>query len=248
MKIRGSGNNYSDQKNKIGRISNASSTMDEYDLPEPPNIGNYISIFSQQSDEFSTYNQLSSDIRALNDFPQEWDIHMMTKNESGNIKLTFIGEGEIVDEEIWLLDIQEKDFMQIPFFEPFEYVIKSYTEKYPVRLKVISGSGSLIPSLIETIFKELPGEFSIGNNYPNPFNPKTSIPYTVARPTKVQMIVYDINGKEIMRLIDQIKDMGDYIVTWSGVNSLGFPVSSGVYFVTIRMDHFYNTKKMVLIK
>ncbi len=48
MKVRGSGNNYSDQKNKIGRISNASNTMDEYDLPEPPNIGNYISIFSQQ--------------------------------------------------------------------------------------------------------------------------------------------------------------------------------------------------------
>jgi len=248
MKVRGSGNNYSDQKNKIGRISNASNTMDEYDLPEPPNIGNYISIFSQQSDEFSTYNQLSSDIRALNDFPQEWDIHMMTKNESGNIKLTFIGEGEIVDEEIWLLDIQEKDFVQIPFFEPFEYVIKSYTEKYPVRLKVISGPGSSIPSLIETIFKELPGEFSIGNNYPNPFNSKTSIPYTVSRPTKVQMIVYDLNGKEIIRLIDEIKDMGDYIVTWSGVNSSGYPVSSGVYFVTLKMDYFYNTKKMILIK
>jgi len=81
------------------------------------------------------------------------------------------------------------------------------------------------------------------NIYPNPFNPNTTIEYTLPTSTNISIVIYDMLGKEIIRLIDGFKNSGNYKITWQANN-----VSSGVYYCTMRCGDFLETKKIILLK
>ncbi len=75
----------------------------------------------------------------------------------------------------------------------------------------------------------LPTEFTIHDNYPNPFNPSTTIRYEIPEASRVSLVVYDIMGREVQRLVDDVVEPGYYAAVWEGRNSSGNPVSSGIY-------------------
>ena len=89
----------------------------------------------------------------------------------------------------------------------------------------------------------IPREFSLSQNYPNPFNPTTTIDFNLPLSGNVKLSVYDIIGKEIINIIDQKKDAGEYSVTIDASN-----LSTGTYFYRLEVDEFVETKKMMLIK
>jgi hypothetical protein len=91
----------------------------------------------------------------------------------------------------------------------------------------------------------IPGSFMLHQNYPNPFNPATKIRFNLPENSNgiVQLIIYDILGREISVLVNSILSPGTYEVVW---NASGF--SSGVYFYTLRTGDYSETKKMVLTK
>ncbi|MFC2083536.1 T9SS type A sorting domain-containing protein [Bacteroidota bacterium] len=80
-------------------------------------------------------------------------------------------------------------------------------------------------------------------NYPNPFNPSTNILYTVDHKGNVKLSVYNSLGQEIQVLVNEIKPVGQYSVTFNASN-----LSSGVYFYRFVTDHFSNVRKMVVTK
>ncbi|HZW40459.1 MAG TPA: T9SS type A sorting domain-containing protein [Ignavibacteriaceae bacterium] len=86
-------------------------------------------------------------------------------------------------------------------------------------------------------------EYNVLQNYPNPFNPLTKIYYTIPKQGLVSIKVYDILGKEITQLVNEVKQPGRYEVTFDG-NSL----SSGIYFYQIQSENYLMTKKMILMK
>lgn len=88
-----------------------------------------------------------------------------------------------------------------------------------------------------------PEEFILRQNFPNPFNPVTRIEFSVPRKLLVCLKVFDILGKEIQTLVNEVKESGNYSVLFDG-NSL----SSGVYFYKIESTDFTESKKMFLIK
>ena len=91
---------------------------------------------------------------------------------------------------------------------------------------------------------ELPKEFSLSQNYPNPFNPITRINYEIPNDSKVKLIVYDILGREVKKLVyDELKKAGRYVIDFDGTN-----LASGVYFYRIEAGDFVQSKKMILIK
>ncbi|MBW7998246.1 MAG: T9SS type A sorting domain-containing protein [Candidatus Glassbacteria bacterium] len=96
----------------------------------------------------------------------------------------------------------------------------------------------------------LPQAFSLGQNSPNPFNPVTTISYTVPEGggEQVRIEVFDISGRLIATLADQFKDAGSYAVFWDGTDSRGAQVPSGVYFYRLQAGDFVQTRKMVLLK
>ena len=96
----------------------------------------------------------------------------------------------------------------------------------------------------------LPRAFSLTQNSPNPFNPVTTISYTVPEGsgTRVTIEVFAISGRLVSVLADQFKEAGSYSVFWDGTNSSGAAVSSGVYFYRMRAGNFVQNRKMVLLK
>ncbi|MEA1996828.1 MAG: carboxypeptidase regulatory-like domain-containing protein, partial [Gemmatimonadota bacterium] len=94
----------------------------------------------------------------------------------------------------------------------------------------------------------LPKAFALAQNSPNPFNPSTTISYSVSEPSQVRVAVYDLRGRTVATLIDRWLDQGAYQVQWDGRNSRGNAVSSGVYFYRMEAGDFYRLRKMILLK
>jgi len=85
-------------------------------------------------------------------------------------------------------------------------------------------------------------------NYPNPFNPITTIPYFLVKKSQVRLFIYDITGREIIRLVECKQPNGSYTVTWNGTNSSGIPVSSGIYICHLSTKNYTTSRKMILLR
>nr|MBC8399923.1 T9SS type A sorting domain-containing protein [Candidatus Neomarinimicrobiota bacterium] len=94
----------------------------------------------------------------------------------------------------------------------------------------------------------IPTEFALHQNYPNPFNPVTSIQYDLPEASNVQIVIYDLLGRQVTTLINRFEDPGYKQVIWNATNNQGQPVGAGVYFYKIQAGNFHQTKKMVLLK
>jgi hypothetical protein len=88
----------------------------------------------------------------------------------------------------------------------------------------------------------------LDHNYPNPFNPSTTIRYGLRSRTHVSLKVYNVMGQLVKTLVNETKNSGDYTIVWRGVNNTGESVASGVYFYRLIAGAFSHTKKMVLLK
>ena len=100
----------------------------------------------------------------------------------------------------------------------------------------------------EITLKPVPQEFALHQNYPNPFNPITTINYDLPQQTYVNLMIYDILGREVVKLVSEETPAGYQSVIWNTRNSLGTPVSAGIYFYQIQTKGFVKTRKMVLLK
>ncbi len=98
---------------------------------------------------------------------------------------------------------------------------------------------------------ELPKGFSLAQNSPNPFNPSTTISYSVPEGSggvPVSLAVYDVRGREVVRLVEAFSGGGSYSVVWSGLDSNGRQVPSGVYIYKLTAGEHEQSRKMVMLK
>ena len=87
---------------------------------------------------------------------------------------------------------------------------------------------------------------SLGQNYPNPFNPETWIPYQLASDAKVELHIYDTQGRRIYSQTLGHQKAGSYTTYWDGRNTAGESVASGVYFYSLEAGTFHATRKMLI--
>ncbi len=85
-------------------------------------------------------------------------------------------------------------------------------------------------------------------NYPNPFNPTTTIHYSLSEPSNLELTVYNVNGQKITTLKNEFHISGDYSVEWSGKDFSGIPVSSGIFLYEIKTENTSSFGKMLLMK
>jgi photosystem II stability/assembly factor-like uncharacterized protein len=104
-------------------------------------------------------------------------------------------------------------------------------------------TGEGVSFVEEEEIDEIPTDYSLSNNFPNPFNPSTKIRYSVPKTSRVSIKVYDILGNEIETLVKGEKSAGTYELSWYAEKS-----SSGIYFYRIQAGDFIETKKMMLLK
>ena len=94
----------------------------------------------------------------------------------------------------------------------------------------------------------LPDKFVLYNNYPNPFNPFTTIKYAVPERSTVKITIFDLTGKEVITLVEDIHKPGQYSLRWDARDKFGESVSAGVYFYRLQSENFESIKKMVMLK
>jgi len=136
----------------------------------------------------------------------------------------------------------------------------SSSQSYLISINTTSGHGTVIGGMgvsgMEAIELESyhlssvsingaedPRRFALEQNYPNPFNPSTYIRFDISSREKVSVIVYDLLGRELQRLVDEVKGPGMYEVQWNGS-----AFASGIYFCRMRAGTFAETRKMIYLK
>jgi YVTN family beta-propeller protein len=89
---------------------------------------------------------------------------------------------------------------------------------------------------------------TLEQNVPNPFNPATTIKYSIAQDTDVSLVVYDVSGRRVRTLVDSHQRADVYKMAWDGLNDQGARVASGVYFYKLAAGKYVQTRKMMLLK
>lgn len=120
-----------------------------------------------------------------------------------------------------------------------------------IRATDVAGNSITCDPVYTTISAEIPQEFALGTNYPNPFNPTTRITFSVAKteaPTSVTLKVYDLLGREVKTLLSEPMQAGQYFVEWDGTNDQGVAVTSGIYITRMVAGEFIATRRMTLMK
>jgi len=101
---------------------------------------------------------------------------------------------------------------------------------------------------VQTVRNNLPANYSLSPNYPNPFNPTTTFKYGLKEKAKVTIKIYNLLGKEIITLVNKTQPAGYQSVTWNGTDRFGNPVPSGIYICRMIAGNFTKSQKMVLMK
>ena len=112
---------------------------------------------------------------------------------------------------------------------------------------------SVFTTSVEDDLVSIPNEYSLEQNFPNPFNPNTTIKFSVPTSANVKLTVYNILGETVRVLFDKEFQSGNYNVIWNADDQTGRKVSSGVYFYELKAvsdkgSDFNQIRKMVLLK
>ncbi|MGY8716120.1 MAG: FlgD immunoglobulin-like domain containing protein, partial [Candidatus Poseidoniales archaeon] len=118
-----------------------------------------------------------------------------------------------------------------------------------LQYKFLDSNNVLIESAIYDLNLEiLPDKFVVMDNYPNPFNPKTTIQYELPKEQEVSIYIYDSIGRTIYSTELNKTQPGRHQFSWNGLNQLGNKVSTGIYFFQLKAGENMRTQKMLLLK
>ncbi|MBC8192237.1 MAG: T9SS type A sorting domain-containing protein [Candidatus Marinimicrobia bacterium] len=171
----------------------------------------------------------------LHDDEQNWEIFTSGEKQSNSGDIGNLGS--FVISEAFPLSSGETTYFSfaIVFGEDLE--------------DMLSNTGSISPSRLVDDF--YPGQVHTANlqpNFPNPFNPTTTIQYSLSEAEQVKLKIFDILGQEVMTLQDAKKAPGNYEVQWNGLDQSGNPLSTGVYFCRLEAGSYNRTIKMVYLR
>ncbi|MDP7565653.1 MAG: T9SS type A sorting domain-containing protein, partial [Candidatus Marinimicrobia bacterium] len=169
-------------------------------------------------------------------------IDQLNQNEI-MLKSHFKEEGNLLIEKAFLTDMQEKHIsLETNSLDKEDsYVSIQYT--FLDQYKNVIAQGFMSQKVIA-----VPDEFALHQNYPNPFNPVTTIQYDIPEETHVNLIVYDILGREVKTLLNQTEQPGYKSIRWNGRNNAGQEISAGMYFYRLETTGFVKVHKMILLK
>ena len=130
----------------------------------------------------------------------------------------------------------------------FNSTVPFHNSGYATNYNVWPSISFLLEENLSIDNKLLPNAFALHQNYPNPFNPKTVIRYDLPKEATVKILIYDMLGRLVTTLADNIHSAGFKQVHWDATNRFGKKVSAGLYLYTIQAGEFRQTKKMILLK
>ncbi len=170
-------------------------------------------------------------------------------------KLVYLGDADLDglnEVALALQGIDDSTYVISEVFNPADSTYsRTITSSAPYAnrtfLRVISGSGTSVSIQDERIV--LPSDYQLHANYPNPFNPTTTLSFTLPLEKAVSVRIYDITGRLVRTLINnQVFPAGTFDVSWDGTSDAGTAVASGSYLYSMEYGNFRQSRTMVLAK
>ena len=235
-----------DDGNIAGVIHDAELEWDRYERFEPPPIGEYVMVSFPHWDW-----RRNPDVHQTDFHPPDVDGHVWEFSVYTNIreKLLHLNFENLIsvpsDFEVELVDIGLNISQDLRNNNQYTY---RSTKKGKKQFQLVVGKSSFVEDSASQ-FTGVPTTFELGQNFPNPFNPSTTIRYGLPKAGLVSLTVYNLLGEEIAVLIDtEYKDEGYHSVIWDGKDESGEAMASGVYIYQMRIGAIAVTKKMAFIK
>ena len=119
-------------------------------------------------------------------------------------------------------------------------------QTYRYQIGVIDADGEFVSQVVVASVRAVNAELE--QNRPNPFNPMTTIRFSLSERGYVTLSIFDARGGQVRLLLDEVRGRGGNEITWDGRDDNGIAVGSGVYFCRLRAGKFTDSKKMVLLK
>ncbi|MCF8260644.1 MAG: T9SS type A sorting domain-containing protein [Melioribacteraceae bacterium] len=143
--------------------------------------------------------------------------------------------------------------VEFKFFDITTKEIKRFGEQIDFTSNKIVGTVSnpyIFSDVILGLWEEgfIPEVYSLSNNYPNPFNPETTVEFGLPEQANVRLTIYNILGEKIIELLNEEMNPGYYRLTWDGRDRFDSGVPSGIYFYRISTKNFTDVKKCVMMK
>ncbi len=237
--------NARDEVNLFGVRNDALTGSDDADLHEPPIVSD-VTVYFTQEDEQGRKAFYATDFRPSADDGYKWNLVVRTTG-SGTVELEFPGIASVpANREVYLIDLEAKLARDLRKNNRYTYLAgQGVREK---TLTVVVGSKQYVQENNQGVPLH-PTKYQLYANYPNPFNPETTIRYSLPERTVVRLEIYNLLGQRVRTLVDgQGQEADFYVVHWDGRNDGGVPVASGVYITYLRAGKFVATRKMVLMK
>ncbi|MCH8020155.1 choice-of-anchor D domain-containing protein [candidate division KSB1 bacterium] len=247
VQISGQTGQIHDLENWAGVLQNARPGFDNFELAEPPVIGQFLKVsfahpgWNLPTDEFST------DFRPAGISEQVWQFDVNTNEAYADVRLSFDFLGDFpANAEVHLIDEAVQSAHNLRANSVYSF--KSGKDGAEKKLKLIVGSHQFATSQAGDIGL-VPEQFELLQNFPNPFNPETSIRYNLPEASRVSIVIYDLLGRRVRTLIDsQQKETGYFTARWNGLDDLGGQVATGVYIYQLKTSSKSISRKMILLK
>jgi len=230
-----------DGNNILGVYRDATGQRDIYDNVEPPPLWDSISGYFPHTDWGDWAGPYSRDIRGDIGKGAVWDFNVDHKLGRTRMKLVFDGINSLPARFRAQL-IRLDSYGQVDLRKEGHYEFESNGEQ---RFKVVIGEEDFLKEEMEKI---RPSQSHLAENYPNPFNSSTTIPFQLADRGDVTLNIYNIAGQLVHSLIQEEKDPGMYEVSWDGTNQEGISVGSGVYFYQLKAGTVHMARKLILVR
>ncbi|MFL3006868.1 MAG: T9SS type A sorting domain-containing protein [Candidatus Neomarinimicrobiota bacterium] len=236
--------NYVDYSSQIGRKEFGEEDKDNLDVPALPAMESFVAVRTEINGNGKF--EYGSDIRSLDEMNGVWNIKLISEGISGPYTFSIGSKDNLpLGLSFAFLDVPNKNVISNILSESIT-IQESLGNGYDIT--IVSGDEQYVSDMITNILEAIPAEYSLSQNYPNPFNPTTKIDFSLPRSDDVTVTIYNLMGQQIKVLMNSNLEYGYHTVTWNGLDQLGRPVASGVYFSELRTRNFRKTKKMLLLK
>jgi len=235
-----------DEINYLGINELSRDEWDGKDYPEPPGIGDYISLYFPHRNWSPTCENYTTDFRSEIGDGQVWDFNVWT-NIKSDITLTWhIIKNLDTDLQISLYDRNRNEIINMK--EHDEYIFSRMNQESLSQFQIFVGNKNFVDRQIEEKRSQLPEQFGLSQNYPNPFNSGTSIQIQVAAPQQVSLKIIDLLGREVRTLVDEYRPAGYFQVSWDGKDNRGMEVVTGLYLCIFQAGQYFESRKVLVLK
>jgi photosystem II stability/assembly factor-like uncharacterized protein len=235
-----------DENNLLAVMNSAAREWDAQDHAEPPPIGEYVSVYFPHEEWRRLSKNYCTDIRPEPLESEEWDFAIET-NIRDEVRLSFEGVTSVPGEyEVWLIDKAVQIAQDLR--RNNHYSVAGRGPENPKQLTlVISRPGKMKEE--DEALQAVPASFELSQNFPNPFNPATTIRYALPQAERVTLQVLNLLGELVATLVDnEQREAGYHVAVWNGRNAEGRAVGNGVYFVRMQAGEFVRVRKVVLVE